>query len=351
MIVYIINLLFILFFGLVIFNINVKNKNVIFLSIVFIILTLMSGFRHYSIGTDTNGYLLHFNIINFNNVSIFQYSMEPLFILLNKIGYLFSSNPQIILILSSIIISFFVAMRINASSAYPWMSVFLYVSMYMYYQSFNGVRQYIAIAIMFYFSKYISENKPINYYFGVVLAIGFHQTAAIFIPFYVVNKLNENKTVRAIFISFLVILVANFNKILNLIFNLFPSYVVYKEALTISSGGIRDIFISIMILAIGYVVSKVYGSSKKIKEYEIYIVIYFLLSVISYGSNANLVQRIAWYFSMFVILYLPELVVRIKSKEIRIFSIIMILMFFTAFHGYLLSTNFHRVTPYQLYFN
>lgn len=157
--IYILNLIYTLFFGIIIYNSKIKNKNTIYLGTMLLILVVISSFRNYTVGTDTYTYLNYFDVIGIGNSSIWDYSMEPLFVLLNKIGYFISSNSQIILFLSALIINLLIILRVKDSSPYPWLSIYLFISMYIFYQSFNGMRQYIAIAITFYVSKYINEKS------------------------------------------------------------------------------------------------------------------------------------------------------------------------------------------------
>lgn len=350
MTLYVFNIILILYFSLIIYHTNIRIKDSIFLLITMIPLTIISALRHSSIGTDTVSYLLHFRIINDNNVSIFNYSMEPLFVLLNKLSYMISTNPQIILAVSSIIISLFLFKRIIKSSPYPWLSIYLYLGLYLFYQSLNGTRQYIAVAIMFYFSKYIFEKKLLRFLFGIVLAMGFHQTAIVFVPLYLINYVNQNRYVKIAIYGLFIGLLLNFNLLLSFFISLFPSYEVYQESLSVGSGGIRDIVIALSILSIGKFVNTYFKNSKSSRDLETFMYIYLFTSIMSYLSSGNLVQRIGWYFSIFAILYIPSKIKDISNESIRNIVLFVLVFLIFIFHTYLLSTNFHRVTPYRTFF-
>lgn len=205
MIIYIISLILSLILAIIIYKNDFFKKDQIYLIMMFFILCFISSFRNYNVGTDTLAYIENFIQLNttFKSVSIFDLPMEPLFNLLNRVTYTLNDHPQAILFTTSFIINILVALRIYNSSKYPWLSVYLYISLYIFYQSFNGVRQYIAIAIIFYISKYIYERKLIKFILGIIIASGFHISALIFLPCYIFNKVNLNRKNIFLFLLYL----------------------------------------------------------------------------------------------------------------------------------------------------
>lgn len=348
---YIAVLIFSLFFGIIIHFSNFNKKNQIYLFFMFVFLLLFSAFRKYNIGTDTLSYIKLFIDINtsFRNLHIFGFNIEPLFILLNKITYFINKSPQSILFSTSFIINLLVIMRIFKSSKYPWLSIYLYISMYIYYQSFNGIRQYIAISIIFYISKYIEENKPIKFLLGIILAMGFHTTAIIFLPCYIFNKINISIKKIILFLIATFLLLYNIDELLKLFTDLVPKYKVYYDSFFLETGGIRDLVVSTFIILFGISIDFFNKSNKQINTLTIYMLVYFAFSVMALRGSVNLISRLGWYFSIFVILYVPEVIDTIKNDKIRLVSIYSVISICFFYHLYLLLNNFHRIVPYELF--
>ncbi len=70
----------------------------------------------------------------------------------------------------------------------------------------NGIRQGIAISILFCSIKYLMEKKMLKFLAVNIIAIGFHYSAIVFIPFYFLSqiKINRNFIHILLFISIIV---------------------------------------------------------------------------------------------------------------------------------------------------
>src|SRR5690554_4764859 len=105
-----------------------KKKIVIFiLSIYTIILTLFSGLR-YNTGFDFYPYQRIFN--NIGSRAIFNTSIEPSFVILNKIIYKYFNSFNILLIVLSAICIIFIVKFIKKYSHYKIISLYFYGVIY-----------------------------------------------------------------------------------------------------------------------------------------------------------------------------------------------------------------------------
>ena len=144
--------------NLIIFNILIaylftkqpKNSVKVLLFLMMVLSTsLIAGLRAPNVGTDTQAYIEGFYNINSTKGGLSSYRMEPLFILLNKVAYFIYPHHFTMLFLSSLItVSLFFYVYSKYSTNFI-LSILLFYP-YIYYASFNGVRQYIAVAITFY---------------------------------------------------------------------------------------------------------------------------------------------------------------------------------------------------------
>ena len=80
-----------------------RNGNKFFLSITFVELFFISGFRNWNIGNDTLNYVNTF-IATCSSFDLSRSHMEKGYLLFNKFLSLFTDNPQIILIVTSFFI-------------------------------------------------------------------------------------------------------------------------------------------------------------------------------------------------------------------------------------------------------
>lgn len=180
---YIVFLISIIFFGVVIKYRKFKFNGVI---ISVLLLAIMAGFRDYSIGTDVKVYALYAfaNVRKYSSILdlIFHYNMDV------EIGYailayivgIFTDNPHFFLFIVGLLNYTLIAKAIydNKDSISPrlaWMCfLFLFFS-----DTFNIMRQTIALAIVLYGMKYVREKKYKNMVIVLIIAILFHKTAII----------------------------------------------------------------------------------------------------------------------------------------------------------------------------
>lgn len=127
-------------------------NNVAFLSVAWVLLSLLEGFRSFSVGTDTSAY-----------VSLFKHprsSLEGGFQLLISLVHKFSNNPTIFLLVCAFITNGLVLLAIYRMSDNVFLSVYFYVALYYYFISYNALRQYLAVAVLlnaFWYAKQMND--------------------------------------------------------------------------------------------------------------------------------------------------------------------------------------------------
>ena len=116
-----------------------------FILCTFILLTIISGFRAYSVGADTGVYVNIYNSIEY--IQIDNQRFEPGFIIYLKILHWFSNDPGFLLIISSIICIGTTCLFVNKLSLNPTLSMLLYILMGGYFSQMNIMRQALGIAL------------------------------------------------------------------------------------------------------------------------------------------------------------------------------------------------------------
>lgn len=145
--------------------------------LVFIALLVVSGFRRDFI--DTNTYRLMFNNVG----TSFEYALNQtdkgFFLLMALLNYI-SSNSQIMVFVSSLIILVLVIKTLIRYSSDLKLSIYLFVASGFYAVSMNGIRQYIAVAISFAALPLLIKERKGLLIVTILLASMFHSSAVIF---------------------------------------------------------------------------------------------------------------------------------------------------------------------------
>ena len=158
--------------------------------IIVIFLTLLAGLRASSVGVDTPGYIDLLSKLRDGYVGRLNNITEPGFIFLSYVIVNLTEGYTWLLLAFSFITNYFMIKRLfelRDEISFPW-AMFIYLCQY-YFMTFNTMRQWIATAIIFYFSKHIGKGKKggIIYILAVAAATLFHKTAliaAILLPAY-----------------------------------------------------------------------------------------------------------------------------------------------------------------------
>lgn len=157
----------------------IKNRTIsAFLTmVIFIILWIVSSLR-FEIGTDFVNYVKQYNDIK--GLSLFGTNLEPLYVLIVKLVYYTTDNPQYLFSIISLItlISFFSFY----DRKYSLIAIFVFITV-MYLPSFSLIRQSAAVSILLLSSKALVEKRTSKSVMLTLLAAMFHFSALLFIPF------------------------------------------------------------------------------------------------------------------------------------------------------------------------
>lgn len=157
-----------------ILGITDKQRKLFFL-ITCLVLFFLS-FVRWETGTDWDEYISMFERYSWENTEM----SEPLFAFLSLVSKDLFSYYTFFLLIQAIIIFYFQSKSISDYSVYPMMSLFILVGMYIGNICF--VRQTIAVSLTFYSIRYIVSRNFRMFLLFLLLAVGFHYTAVVFLP-------------------------------------------------------------------------------------------------------------------------------------------------------------------------
>ena len=315
----------------------------------FIILTFICGCRASTVGTDTQAYL---NLFLINNDYLQGFAnQEILFEYLCKLIGMFTSNPQWLLIVCAAITTFGVIFFSYHNSDNIALSVYLYIALYFYFFSMNGVRQFVAIGIMLIASEYARRRNIIPFIILIAIAIGFHNTSVFGIViwwFY-----NPDLKKRNIFFIFVCLLsgILAFERLIPLISDIFPRYQIYLEnSASFSTGGIMAavVYTVISIAGIGAAFDKNWLKDNRNKAILLLVIISALFSIASY--SIGILRRVCWMFEIYSIVLLPNLMTSRFYYRCKNTLYLIIIAMGIIYLLYYFSFNWHAVLPYKFSF-
>ncbi|MGL5550638.1 MAG: EpsG family protein, partial [Culicoidibacterales bacterium] len=166
---------------------NRKRKPNLFWSILLIIVFVsIAGLRR-GIG-DTGEYVHLFGLVADGSVTIATEGFEVGFILFLKILTYISTDPQIMIFVTSLIIHTCNIWTLRAYASLFELQTYIYIASGFFLTLMNGMRQGMAAAVVFASTKLIIENK-FKWYLAVVLVMTtVHTSALIMIPVYFIVR-------------------------------------------------------------------------------------------------------------------------------------------------------------------
>lgn len=303
-----------------------KNYNSFFVFLIGLVLILIAGLR-WKVGTDYLQYSRNYIMYS----SIFWDSLrltgEPGIKLISKVSSFIYDDYATMFLISSIVTIGLAVRTISKHSRALTFSILLYIFIGTWHGSFNGVRQYIAVSIIFSGHQYILEKNLKKYTLIVMLASFFHISALFAILFYFIpDEVFKFKHI----IIFLIISITIMNSY-SLIFDL-VGFFKGKELtmigyITREVNPLRVVVDFAPLLIYYFLTSK----SKLESKENFYINLLFLNAFISLiTSNSAHLARFKIYTNIFSVLGIPTLI-NFDNKYIRFLVKYMMLVLYALF--------------------
>lgn len=325
---------------------SLMNKVLIFIS--FFIVLLPHALR-YGIGTD---YFYTYVPGFLTTGSGGEFYDEIGFVLLNKYIYILTKDYRVLFFVCSVIIFFFLYRGIIKNSKSIPLSILLIFLTQCYFYSMNLMRQAIAIAIIFYAFKYIKDNKKIKYIICCLIASLMHSSAMMMIPFVFLYNIELGKLKKIVICLFIFIFSGIVGKIIYYIANTYTSYGWYYDSVYAAETVPTTLILTNLML---FIINILFYPTKKEedKEYKILSNINFIgMCFIIISPSIPLIYRIVKYFTIFQILLIPEIFLRIKEAKLRfgIELVVIGFMFITMVYQIMVLGG-EAVYPYVSIFN
>ena len=238
-----------------------SNKNIFHFLLGVSPIIYISTFKGF-VGTDAENYYNFFERINTNltiylsYLSSFEF-LDPLYFLLNyTIKYL--NLPYSFLLFSVSILNW--SLLFSVIKKYKFKSyqfVLIAVSLGYLFFTFNGVRQSISIAFIFYSIIFFLERKYFVFIFFYIISILFHLSSILFLPFILLSAKIKLKFdwMLFVFLIFLIFPSNIFYYLISLFINSFGIYTSYYQNILNSNNELLTfgVFLNILIWIISFI--------------------------------------------------------------------------------------------------
>ena len=312
-------------------------------------LWIISAFR-YGVGTDFFNYYNSINQLDIKNVKNFEY----VFYFIKVFSKNIADNGQFFIALTAFLTIFYLCLAIYKLSPYPEMSIMVFLGLGHYFSSFNVMRQYLAISLILYALSLFYSGKKKRSIFFLILPVFIHFSSIIFVVFFVlVNLIKKRKAIYYLFIFLTIFISLLFYLQPNLFYKyiFILDYEVYLDS-KYSVTGSNIIWVVIETCIFLFYCTFNYHSKSFYNENILYLSIPFsLLSIVFtfFGLQGLIFNRIATYFNIFHIIFIPLTVENIRDTHLR--RIVYALILIVSFVGMILylGRNLSEVVPYQIF--
>jgi hypothetical protein len=313
---------------------------------ILLVLIIFSGIR-FNVGTDYGLYYYIYNIYISKVFSLNDYystKQEFGYYLLSWITKNISSSRYGIFWTSAIITYIPIYSRIKKESKNFTFSILLFFLLGFYTGSFNIIRQWIAIAINFYAIQYIEENRKKFVMLNIIGSL-FHSTCIIAMLIQLVaKKIKPTFKLFAFTIVLGIISTIIFERmsfIFNMLGNLNPRYINYFEPRP-AGIGLKLLFV-LRIIVILYVL--LFTKKTEYQYDKTLLIVSSLFMMI--GFTNVFIARIEHYFSIVLVLLLPNILTQMELKERWLYQYCFTVVFLVVF---ILSLIYYSdLIPYKTY--
>ena len=311
-----------------------KNKpNIVFVFILTSVLVILSGLRN-NIG-DTGTYMESYKMIATNQSNI-DLSVDFGFNLFQLLLINISTNPQILIFTTSLIINTLNIFTFRKYYSLFELEVYIYITSCYYLVTMNGIRQALAAAIIFAATQFIINGEFIKYLIVVLIASTIHASAIIMLPIYFIVRSKAWSKVTIVIIAISFISFIFFYKIMPVAFNMLENtqYGHYEEyILTGGSGGVN--IVRVVIAAIPVILAFIYRCKLESEwKYSNVFVNMSLINLILYIFSLYnwIFSRFNIYFNLYSFVLLPYLIKNmLEKKERDLIYYLFILFYFILF--------------------
>ncbi|SEO25293.1 EpsG family protein [Amphibacillus marinus] len=324
---------------------SMKNRKALSI-VLFVQLFLILALRSIYVGADVLNYISNFEYINSVNFMDFDFRFESGYVLLNKLMGFFTLNQNIFVAVNAFISLLLFFFFIHKESRIVWLSIFLFITLGFYTNLFNLFRQAIALGVVVNSYQLLRKGNFKLYFFVILIASSFHLSSLIFMPVYFFRNLKFSLKVILFYSATLVLVAILSNQINTIILSNFSSINYVTE----SRGGANFLIILVLVLIVG-LIFKTSIIKTDPKSEILYHIQYFAILCQVLALDFALMTRVTRYFSIFLIIFIPNIISGVKDHKIIISGVYFLCCLTALFYYLTLRNDTSSIVPYHFFFN
>lgn len=314
-----------------------KRKAKCYLWIIFIMLFVVSAFRAYSVGADTIEYVRIFKNIKWIDITKSRY--ETGFLKYVLLLHSISSNPTILIAVSSAFCIGVTCFFVYKYSKNPILSMMLYILLGEYFSQMNIMRQAIALGIMEISFMIILENNSkkssVLSFALMIVATLFHSAAIIgIIPWLlivIIYRMNINinfvKMMKYTAIA-VIALSMLYSVVIQIVSVLIPKYADYFDSTWSDSNYNASLYNTLIQLSFG-VIGLIILKNKRLNKIQLFSAVLLSMSIVFniMSMRMEIWNRIAILFNVYTyLIWSPEILseIKIARNRVVVYSVIIL---------------------------
>lgn len=340
---YVVNLILIFIYACVfLWNPRVKKGKLWFCFFSATNWILLSGLRGLDVGADTREYkeffwdfcLNHYSwefVINmfvdkfFSGVGMLSQdsALDPGYFLLLKFIQIFTDNYQVFLLLVAIAFMIPFSCWVYRESKEPFISFLIYSCLFYEFFSITGIRQVVGTALVFFAgNKFYKEKKYGHLLVTIILAFLVHKSIICYIPFFVIREIKITKIYTVFCLGLTVFAFALKDTIFYILCTVFgyQKYLAPEEA---GTWTFTFMLVVVTMLALLYK-KKIFALDNNATSSYNALFMALVLTALTFVDPSAM--RAVQYYSLYLVLILPDIVVAQKGVEKYIVGVGMSLM-------------------------
>ncbi len=312
--------------------------------VFFFMFIALLALRDESIGRDLANYKHYFKYYSSVDIkNIFEDKVDILYWLLNWLVGKITDDYQVFLAIVAVITVLPVAKVYSEDRQHGFLKIVLFMNMTTFIMLFSGLRQSIAIAMGVVAYEFVKRKKPLLFLLFAAIALGFHHTGFMILPFYPLYHITFKKR-HLWFVIPSVLLVFIFNKpIFTWATDLLNSFLDDRYDATIrDTGAYTMLILLILFIIFAYVMPDEHKKDKELLGLRNFLLVSVILQC--FAPVHALAMRMNYYYIIFIPVLIPKTLTNVKSnlKDVAWIAKGVMLGFFVIY--YLVETYTHCQT-------
>lgn len=328
-------------------NKALSRKN--FCIIIGISFILITGLRSANVGSDTTGYYLSF--YDLANVSLSDAIFEKREIAYYILAWIVQRTTNSFTVLTLLAAATFyvpIMKLIEKYSPDPGLSCLVLMAFNFFQFSMTGIRQTISMgfAVLFFMELFDEKPKTLKMLTFLILSILFHRAALIILLFLLVKPCTKNKNIPVI-LSVLIPIMFIFRKPFITSLQGFFDYIGFGDIeFTATYGGMSTFLVYLLLVFIGLFFIK-----EKEKSQGAAFILMMIIGTIfqTWVFEDAIFFRIAWYFSIFMIIYIPRIIEESSLIDRQKFALNLGIYACVLFMYLFITKGSATVLPYEFF--